>query len=104
MARKATQKHGKGHSRKQYSNKQIQIKGKRPLDQIQTSFHKNIPIEGIEDLPACGKFSCLKCDVYFKDQNTLDQHYKTKAHKRRLKEFDVQQHTTGDAEWAAGLN
>lgn len=104
MARKATHKHGKGHSRKQHTAKQLQIKGKRPLDQIQQSYYKQIPIEGIEDLPANGKYSCLKCDVYFRDENTLEQHFKTKAHKRRVKEFDTKQHTTDDAEKAAGLN
>lgn len=103
MARKATQKHGKGHSKKQYANKVLKIRGKRPLDQIQESVNKNKPIEGIEDLPAGGKFSCLKCDVYFRDQNTLDQHYKTKSHKKRVKEFDQKQHTAADAEMAAGL-
>lgn len=81
----------------------IQIRGKRPLDQIQESVAKNRPIPGIEELPAGGKFGCLKCDVYFRDQNTLDYHQKTKAHKRRLKEFGQKPHTARDAEAAAGL-
>ncbi|XP_077301418.1 zinc finger protein 593-like [Arctopsyche grandis] len=103
MARKATQKHGKGHSKKQHSAKVILVKGKRPLDQIQKGVLNNVPIEGIENLPANGKFACLKCDVYFKDYNTLQQHIKTKGHKKRLKEFDTKQHTTKDAEIAGGL-
>lgn len=103
MARKATQKSSKGHSKKQHSKRVLQIKGKRPLDQIQESVAKNRPIENIEDLPAGGKYSCLKCDVYFRDQNTLDQHNKTKAHKKRLKEFETKSHTAKDAEMAAGL-
>lgn len=103
MVRKATQKSGKGHSIKQYANRQLRIKGKRPLDQIQASVSKNIPIDRIEELPAGGKYSCLKCDVYFRDQHTLDEHMKTKAHKRRVKEFGIKQHTAKDAEMAAGL-
>lgn len=103
MVRKATQKHGKGRSKKQYSNKVIQIRGKRPLDQIREGVAANKPIPGIEELPAGGKFGCLKCDVYFRDQNTLDCHQRTKAHKRRLKEFGQRSHTTKDAEMAAGL-
>lgn len=103
MVRKATQKHGKGNSRKQYAKRVLQIKGKRPLDQVQESVLRNRQIDGIEDLPAAGKYSCLKCDVYFQDENTLNQHLKTKAHKRRMKEFDVKQHTAKDAEMAAGL-
>jgi len=103
MVRKATQKHGKGHSKKQYAKKVIQIKGKRPLDQVQESVKKQRPIEDIESLPAGGKYSCLKCDVYFRDQNTLDVHQRTKAHKRRVKEFEQKAHTAKDAEMAAGL-
>ena len=103
MVRKSTHKHGKGHSRKQHTARLLQVKGKRPLDQIQTSVYKNIPIENITELPSSGKFSCLKCDVYFRDENTLAQHLKTKGHKRRLKEFDIKQHTAEDAEKAAGL-
>lgn len=103
MVRKATQKHGKGHSKKQYANRMLQIKGKRPLDIVQKSVSRNIPIENIENLPAGGKFCCLKCDVYFRDQNTLDDHQKTKAHKKRVKEFDQKCHTAKDAEMAAGL-
>lgn len=103
MSRKATQKHKKGHSKKQYAKRVLQTKGMRPLDQIQKSVLEGKPIEGIEELPAGGKYSCLKCDVYFRDQNTLEQHSRTKAHKRRMKEFDVKQHTSKDAEMAAGL-
>lgn len=75
----------------------------RPLDQIQESIRKSKPIDGIEELPAGGKYSCLKCDVYFRDENTLEQHMKTKAHKRRVKEFNSKPHTSRDAEMAAGL-
>ncbi len=104
MSRKATQKHKKGHSiRRQCASKMLRVKGKRPLDQIQESIKKNRTIEDIEKLPAGGKFSCIKCDVYYRDQNTLDVHFKTKAHKRRSKEFDVKQHCSKDAEMAAGL-
>ncbi|KAM0681513.1 hypothetical protein GINT2_000025 [Glugoides intestinalis] len=103
MVRKATQKSGKGHSTKQYAKRKLKIKGMRPLDQIQESVRKNVPIDRVEELPAGGKHACLKCDVYFRDQNTLDDHMKTKAHKRRVKEFEIKQHTSKDAEMAAGL-
>lgn len=103
MARKATQKSKKSHTRRQYAERVLQTRGMRPLDQIQESVRKSKPIEGIEDLPAGGKHACLKCDVYFRDEHTLEQHFKTRAHKRRMKEFDVQQHTTKDSEMAAGL-
>ncbi|ELA42323.1 uncharacterized protein VICG_00723 [Vittaforma corneae ATCC 50505] len=103
MARKATRKHKKGHSKKQYAKRVLQIRGMRPLDQIQESISRGKLIEGVEELPAGGNYSCLKCDVYFRDQNTLEQHFKTKAHKKRIKEFGIKQHTSKDAEMAAGL-
>jgi len=103
MARKATQKHKKGHSVRQHAKRVLRTKGMRPLDQIQESVHKGKPIDGIENLPAGGKYACLKCDVYYRDEKTLQQHMKTKGHKRRVKEFNSRPHTTKDAEMAAGL-
>lgn len=103
MVRKATQKHGKGHSKKQAKYKLNTIKGRRPLDMIQESIRKNIPLDELETLPANGKFGCFKCDVYFRDQRTLDDHMRTKGHKKRIKEFEISSHTSKDAEMAAGL-
>lgn len=103
MVRKATQKHGKGHSKRYYAQKVVTNKGKRALDQIQDSVSRNKSLPEIENLPAGGNFTCQKCDVFFRDDRTLQDHYKTKAHKRRVKEFDIKSHTTTDAEWAAGL-
>lgn len=103
MVRKATRKHGKGNTRRQHAGQNILVKGKRPLDQVQLSVAKQIPIENIDELPASGRHACLKCDLYFRDDNTLQQHNKTKGHKRRVKEFDTKQHTAKDAEMAGGL-
>jgi bud site selection protein 20 len=103
MVRKATQKHGKGHSKRQYASKVVNTKGRRTLDQIQTSFRKNKPLPELDNLPAGGNFTCQKCDVFFRDSNTLKEHFKTKAHKKRVKEFEVKAHTAEDAERAAGL-
>lgn len=103
MVRKATQKHGKGHSKKQYAKKVVNTRGRRYFDQIQDSINNNKPLPELENVPAGGNFSCQKCDVFFRDKNTLDQHYKTKAHKKRVKELEIKAHTAKDAERAAGL-
>ncbi|ORD94829.1 Z231 [Enterospora canceri] len=64
----------------------------RPLDQIKT-----------ERVEASGEYVCEKCDRIFKDEHTLTVHLKTRAHKRREKEWNEEYHTRKDAEMAAGL-
>lgn len=103
MARKATQKSGKNHSRKQNEKRAVQHGGHRPLDQVKASVNKSQAIANIEDMPSGGKFACKKCDLYFRDEHTLSIHNKTKAHKKRAKEWSDKCHDTKDAERAAGL-
>lgn len=103
MVRKATQKHGKGRSRRQHEYKVVNTKGVRTIDQIQTSIITGKPLPELDNLPGDGQFTCQLCDVFFRDQKTLDDHFKTKAHKRRCKEIKEHCHTSKDAEMAAGL-
>lgn len=103
MARKATQKLNKNHTVAKFEKKSLKHRGHRPLDIIKESVSKNIPIENIEEMPSAGKFSCAKCDLYFKDEHTLTRHNRTKAHKKRLKEWEQKCHDTKDAEQAVGL-
>jgi len=42
------------------------------------------------DLPGGGQFVCIHCDRFFIDENTLKDHFKTKAHKKRMKHLDVE--------------
>lgn len=103
MARKATQKSAKNHSAKQNEKRMLRHQGHRTLDVVKAGVAKNKPIANIEDMPAGGKFACVKCDLYFRDEHTLSIHNRTKAHKKRLKEWNNKCHDAQDAERAAGL-
>ncbi|KAJ0027162.1 hypothetical protein Pint_35701 [Pistacia integerrima] len=51
-----------------------------------------------------GQYYCLHCDRYFADLSTRDEHFKTKRHKKRLKEMmGTKPHTQLDADLAAGM-
>ncbi|XP_014250541.1 zinc finger protein 593 homolog [Cimex lectularius] len=48
------------------------------------------------------QFYCLHCARYFIDQHALDDHFKTKVHKRRLKALELEPYTIEESERAAG--
>ncbi|KAK9168630.1 hypothetical protein Syun_000770 [Stephania yunnanensis] len=57
-----------------------------------------------EDLPGMGQFYCLHCDRYFSSVSVRDDHFKTKKHKRRVKQMTgPAPHCQLDAELAAGM-
>ncbi|XP_061964370.1 uncharacterized protein LOC133688775 [Populus nigra] len=57
-----------------------------------------------EDLPGMGQYYCLHCDRYFANVTVRDEHFKTKRHKKRVKQMmGPAPHTQLDAEWAAGM-
>ncbi|KAK9727115.1 hypothetical protein RND81_05G258900 [Saponaria officinalis] len=64
---------------------------------------KPLPVD--EDLPGLGQFYCLHCDRYFSTLTVRDDHFKTKRHKKRLKQMssDVAPHCQIDADLAAGM-
>lgn len=103
MVRAATKKAGKNHGSRRREKTAMQRKGERPLDQVKTAVARGQPIANIEDMPAGGKFSCGKCDLYFRDEHTLSVHNRTKAHKRRARDWGNRCHDAKDAERAAGL-
>lgn len=56
------------------------------------------------DLPGMGQFYCLHCDRYFGSWAIRDDHFKTKAHKKRLKLMKGNApHSQLDADMAAGM-
>lgn len=55
------------------------------------------------DLPGEGQFYCIYCARYFIDDFTLNQHLKTKAHKKRLKDLKTEPYTIEESERAAGF-
>jgi bud site selection protein 20 len=54
------------------------------------------------DQPGMAQFYCLHCARYFINQQALDDHFKTKVHKRRMKALQDDPYTQEEAEIAAG--
>ncbi|GCC35643.1 hypothetical protein chiPu_0014130 [Chiloscyllium punctatum] len=80
----------------------------KDLDQI----HEDMKPENADkllhqeiDYDAIGnaQFYCLHCARYFIDQRSLKEHFKTKVHKRRLKQLSEEPYTQEEAERAAGM-
>lgn len=65
------------------------------------TFENNI-IDSSE-YPSMGQFRCIPCDRYFVDQFTMDEHKKSKVHKRRIKLLKEDPYTQLEAERAAGM-
>lgn len=64
----------------------------------------HLRVELDEDLPAYGQHFCISCSRYFQTEQALQDHEKTKPHKRRIKQLmGARPHNQGDAEWAAGM-
>lgn len=62
---------------------------------------KDAPLD--EDLPGQGQFYCVECARHFIDQENLDNHKRTKLHKKKLKELKDIPYTVQEAEAAGGL-
>ncbi|KAJ8497385.1 hypothetical protein OPV22_007937 [Ensete ventricosum] len=63
---------------------------------------KPLPLD--EDLPGMGQFYCLHCDRYFASEDVRDEHFRSKRHKKRMKQMSgPAPHTQLDAELAAGM-
>lgn len=45
----------------------------------------------------------MHCARYFINQNALEEHFKTKVHKRRLKALELEPYSIEDSERAAGF-
>ncbi|KAM4046211.1 zinc finger protein 593 isoform 1-T2 [Anomaloglossus baeobatrachus] len=54
-------------------------------------------------LPGNAQHYCIHCARYFVDLKTLKEHFKTKVHKRRLKQLKEEPYTQEEAERAAGM-
>uniref|UniRef100_A0A6M2E5A6 Zinc finger protein 593 homolog n=1 Tax=Amblyomma tuberculatum TaxID=48802 RepID=A0A6M2E5A6_9ACAR len=55
------------------------------------------------DMPGDAQFYCLHCARYFTDKNSLNDHLKSKNHKRRLKALEEEPYSQAEAEAAAGM-
>jgi bud site selection protein 20 len=54
------------------------------------------------DQPGFAQNYCLHCAKYFIDRRALDDHFKTKVHKRRMKALEDDPYTEKEADIAAG--
>ncbi|XP_056631149.1 zinc finger protein 593 homolog [Diorhabda sublineata] len=55
------------------------------------------------DKPGSAQHYCLHCARYFISDNALQDHFKTKVHKRRLKALELEPYTVEESERAAGF-
>ncbi|ORD99070.1 ZN593 [Hepatospora eriocheir] len=101
MGRNCTKKKGKSRNTKRIQHGFIKRHGLRQIDLIKTIKYTEEELEEFRERDL--NFLCEKCDRFFKDENTLNVHYKTKSHKKRLKQWNEPFHTQEDAERAAGL-
>lgn len=54
------------------------------------------------DKPGNAQFYCVHCARYFINDQAIQEHFRTKVHKRRLKALEVEPYTIEDSERAAG--
>lgn len=72
-------------------------------DMIPTNAAKLLKQDVDYDVTGCGQHYCLHCARYFVDLKTLKEHFKSKPHKKRLKQLREEPYTQAEAERAAGM-
>ncbi|KAH8029088.1 hypothetical protein MRX96_037980 [Rhipicephalus microplus] len=80
----------------------------KDLDQIHVDMQPDnaerlLNQEADYDMPGEAQFYCLHCARYFMDKNSLNDHLKSKNHKRRLKSLEEEPYSQAEAEAAAGM-
>ncbi|KAK9394732.1 zinc finger protein [Crotalus adamanteus] len=107
MAPKSSRRTGshKAHSlARQWKTK----RRRRDLDQIH---HDMLPENATKllrqeldpDLPGNAQHYCLHCARYFIDLKGMKDHFRSKVHKKRLKQLSEEPYTQEEAERAAGM-
>ncbi|KAF3428965.1 hypothetical protein E2986_01286 [Frieseomelitta varia] len=54
------------------------------------------------DRPGAGQYYCIHCARYFINDTALNDHFRTKVHKRRLKALELEPYSIEESERAAG--
>ncbi|XP_071453182.1 zinc finger protein 593 homolog [Hetaerina americana] len=94
---------GDTHLKKQWRTK----RRRKDLDEI----NEDMKVENAEkllkqevdlDKPGGAQHYCLHCARYFIDGHALQDHFKTKVHKRRLKALELEPYSIEESERAAG--
>ncbi|XP_034250560.1 zinc finger protein 593 homolog [Thrips palmi] len=80
----------------------------KDLDQInqdlkEENVEKLLNQEVDADKPGKAQFYCLHCARYFINDQALNEHFKTKVHKRRMKALETEPYSIEESERAAGL-
>ncbi|PHZ13830.1 uncharacterized protein RHIMIDRAFT_250030 [Rhizopus microsporus ATCC 52813] len=80
----------------------------RDLDQIHDdlkpdNYEKMKHQEVDTDLPGLGQHYCVECARHFISDSHLQEHLKSKLHKRRLKKLEEEPYTQEEADRAAGI-
>lgn len=70
------------------------------LDEKNILKFQNLPID--EDKPGLGQFYCIFCAKYFQNKKILDDHKKSKEHKKRVKATKEKPYTIEDSKLYAG--
>ncbi|KAK2106221.1 hypothetical protein P7K49_015735 [Saguinus oedipus] len=90
----------------------MKAKRRRPdLDEIHRELRQQGPArpqtgpdaEPDPDLPGGGLHRCLACARYFVDSANLKTHFRSKDHKKRLKQLSVEPYSQEEAERAGGM-
>ncbi|XP_053685672.1 zinc finger protein 593 homolog [Sabethes cyaneus] len=79
---------------------------KKDLDEIDADLKKNseqlLNQEVDLDKPGFAQFYCIHCATYYINDRALQDHFRTKVHKRRLKALEAEPYTLEDSLRAAG--
>jgi bud site selection protein 20 len=90
-------------ARKELSKKNRLRKRTKDLDQIVEDIETGRrQVEFDEDLPGGGQFQCVECSRFFIRQEVLEEHNKSKPHKKRLRELKTKPYTLEEANAAGG--
>lgn len=95
--------------RHKHASKKFKTKRKtKDLDEIEADTEPenatkllNQPVD--YDVAGAAQFYCLHCARYFVDDRAMTEHFRGKAHKRRLKDLENGQYTQEEADAAGGM-
>uniref|UniRef100_A0A0A9WPC8 Zinc finger protein 593 homolog n=1 Tax=Lygus hesperus TaxID=30085 RepID=A0A0A9WPC8_LYGHE len=94
---------GDTHLKKRWRTK----RRKKDLDEINEDLKPEKAAQLLDqevdlDKPGDAQFYCLHCARYFIDETAMNDHFKTKVHKRRMKALETEPYTIEESEKAAG--
>jgi bud site selection protein 20 len=103
---RGARKHGAQSKKKQYKRKVWLCRRDKDIDQIQDELERTggegPAFQYDDELPGGGQFYCKETGKHFIDAKALEDHKKSRAYKRRVKDLKEEKYTKETAEWAAG--